>query len=69
MIIDNMADNFKLQNEHGLHIKNFEGDENDIELYELVDDLKEIVVNEIEDVRVALPNIREKMIQRYESDL
>lgn len=40
IIIDNVADNFDLQRENGLHIKNFLGDENDNELGFLLDDLK-----------------------------
>lgn len=49
---------------NGLNIKNFEGDENDIELIELTEDLKNIVRLEV-DVRDALPKIREKMTARY----
>lgn len=64
LIIDNVADNFKLQQDHGLNIKNFEGDENDVELLELAEDLKNIVRMEV-DVRDALPKIREKMLMRY----
>ena len=63
LIIDNVADNFKLQKDNGLHIKNFEGDENDVEFFELAEDLKNIVKFDI-DVRDALPKIREKMIVR-----
>jgi CTD small phosphatase-like protein 2 len=39
IIIDNVADNFELQRENGLHIKNFLGDENDNELSMLTEDL------------------------------
>jgi CTD small phosphatase-like protein 2 len=63
-IIDNVAENFKLQESNGLNIKNFEGDENDKELIELTEDLKNITIN-YEDVRHALESIREKMITRY----
>ncbi len=63
LIIDNVADNFKFQPNNGIHIKNFEGDENDMEFFELSEDLKNIVRFDI-DVRDALPKIREKMIIR-----
>jgi hypothetical protein len=53
-----------LQHNHGLNIKNFEGDENDLELFELTEDLKNIVRMEV-DVRDALPKVREKMLARY----
>ena len=65
-IIDNVADNFQLQIENGLNIKNFEGDENDVELQELAEDLKLIVTLGVEDVRDVLGKIREKMVMRYE---
>lgn len=64
IIIDNLADNYKLQIEHGLNIKNFEGDENDVELYELLGDLKAIVEMKVENVKTVLPKIREKMHTR-----
>ncbi len=65
IIIDNVAENFRLQKDNGLNIKNFEGDENDNELIELMDDLKYIVVNKLNDVRKHLISIREKMNMRY----
>jgi hypothetical protein len=61
---------------NGLHIKNFEGDENDDEFNELKQDLigmdlisyifLDLVVNKVPDVRMALDPIRQKMKQRYE---
>ncbi len=68
LIIDNVADNYKLQDLNGLNIKNFEGDENDSELAELTDDLKRIVIDQV-DVRHALPRIRDKMMIRYKSPI
>lgn len=61
IIIDNVAENYKLQKENGINIKNFEGDENDSELYELLPDLKNLVNINIKDVRDILPEIIEKM--------
>ena len=63
-----------LQPNNGLHIKNFEGDENDEEFALLKDDLKsiilynilDIVMNKYEDTRIVLEPIREKMRLRYE---
>ena len=65
IIIDNVAENFRLQKENGLNIKNFEGDENDNELIELMEDLKYIVKNKLDDVRTHLISIRQKMNNRY----
>ena len=53
-----------MHNEHGLHIINFEGDEDDQELYFLLEDLKSIVLKQIENVTFILPFIREKMLKR-----
>ncbi len=61
-----MADNFKLQVDNGIHIKNFEGDENDVEFFEIAEDLKNIVKFDL-DVRDAIPKIREKMIIRNDN--
>lgn len=63
-----MADNFKLQVDNGIHIKNFEGDENDVEFFEIADDLKNIVKFDL-DVRDAIPKIREKMIIRNSDNI
>jgi CTD small phosphatase-like protein 2 len=43
IIIDNVEDNFQLQKDNGLHIKNFYGEEDDCELNELMQDLISIV--------------------------
>ena len=40
IIIDNVKENYQLQPTNGLHIKNFEGDENDNEFNELKEELK-----------------------------
>ena len=64
IIIDNVAENFKLQKENGINIKNFEGDEDDTELLDLIPDLKFLVENKIDDVRKILPEIIQKMNER-----
>ena len=66
IIIDNVAENYKLQKENGINIKNFEGDEDDTELYDLIPDLKQLVDNKVGDVRSVLPHIIEKMDKRNE---
>lgn len=63
LIIDNVAENYQLQKTNGLNIKNFEGDENDNELIELSEDLKRIVIEEMEVFNI-LPSIQEKMCCR-----
>ncbi len=64
IIIDNVAENFRLQKDNGLNIKNFEGDENDNELNELIDDLKYLVLLKVDDVRKHMATIQDKMDKR-----
>lgn len=64
LIIDNVSENYKLQKQNGINIRNFEGDEEDTELLDLMQDLKDLVINKIDDVRMELPEIIEKMNYR-----
>ena len=43
IIIDNVKDNFQLQQENGLHIKDFYDDVNDTELIEILPHLISII--------------------------
>lgn len=69
IIIDNVAENYKLQKENGINIKNFEGDEEDTELLDLIPDLIDIVINKVEDIRNKLPEVISKMNQRNKARL
>jgi len=69
LIIDNVAENYKLQKENGINIKNFEGDEDDTELLDLIKDLKDLVINKISDVRKKIPEIIEKMNNRNKAKM
>ena len=53
IIIDNLAENFQLQPENGIHIQSFYGDKTDTELQKLVPILKHIA-NSGSDVRPFL---------------
>lgn len=48
IIVDNVGDNFQLQKDHGIQIKNFEGSEDDVELQLLGYELKRIAVNNLD---------------------
>ena len=54
IIIDNMAENFKLQPENGIYILSWYGESDDRALYDLTPLLKEIVKKKFGDVRSAL---------------
>ena len=69
IIIDNVAENYRLQKENGINIKNFEGDEDDTELIDLINDLKNIVENNVDDIRKGLPEIILKMNLRNKNNL
>ena len=65
VIVDNIKENFQRQPENGLHIIDFEGDENDQELIYLLEDLLQLFSKPGIDVRNYLNPIREKMEKRY----
>lgn len=59
IIIDNIVDNFQLQPENGIFINTWEGDMNDSTLFQLAPVLKQIVLQKILDVRIALRHYRD----------
>ena len=64
IIIDNCADNYKLQENNGLPISSWIGDINDTQLKDLVPLLKKIVVNKIDDVRIIVKKIKKQIKYR-----
>ena len=64
LIVDNCADNFSLQPNNGLKIKDFEGDPEDNELEFLKEDLIEMIQKKPKDVRDCLEEIQKKMDRR-----
>ena len=62
LIVDNIPENFQLQKENGVHIKNFEGCEEDIELQILGFELKRIAVNKLDLIK-ELPYLRSQLNQ------
>ena len=67
LIVDNNKDNFSLQQENGLHICSFVGDQNDDELYHLSQDLMKIIESQKKDIRPVIKEISDIMKKRYES--
>ena len=70
-IVDNNKKNFELQNENGIEIKDFLGDENDNELNFLMEEFKKIIEIDkkeaIEDIRPFIMNINNNMQKRYKN--
>jgi TFIIF-interacting CTD phosphatase-like protein len=62
IIIDNVYENFQLQSENGILIRSWFEDPNDVALYELGPLLRDIATKKVKDVRVALKDIRDKML-------
>ena len=60
-IIDNDKNNFKLQNDNGIEIKEFLGEQDDNELDLLGDLLMSIIDSNLEDIRPVIKDIRNKM--------
>lgn len=46
-----------MHRDNGINIKNFEGDEDDTELTDLINDLRYLVINKVDDVRKYLPDV------------
>jgi len=66
LIIDNVKDNFQLQKENGLHIKDFYDDVNDTELVDIQEELIRISQKGVEDIRMLVGPLRERMVQSRE---
>jgi CTD small phosphatase-like protein 2 len=59
VIVDNIADNFRLQMENGIYIKSWFNDMEDTALSELCPLLLELAKKRVPDVRVALQTYRD----------
>lgn len=60
IIVDNIAENFDVTTpDNGIHIKNFEGEFDDDELYKLKDFLLKIAQKREDDVRTIIKRYRE----------
>ncbi len=64
IIIDNIAENFKLQPYNGLEIKTWNDDIKDTNLLDLTNILKDIYTLRIQDVRILIKKIKEEINQR-----
>ena len=64
IIIDNVADNFRLQSSNGLYVKSWFDDMEDTYLSEILHLLKEIAIAKVPDVRVALQNYRDQVLRQ-----
>lgn len=65
IIIDNVWENFTLQSRNGIYIKTWEKDDKDTCLIDLLDILKEIVRENVPDVRDCLLKVRDIMTRCY----
>jgi TFIIF-interacting CTD phosphatase-like protein len=67
LIVDNVEANFKLQPDNGIHIKNFEGEEEDEELFYLKRELLQLVDKSPDDIRDYISKIRLRMNCRIQN--
>ena len=67
IIIDNLKENFMLQPDNGLYIKTWTTDVNDTQFIDLLNILKNIAINNVNDVRPIIQKINEKI--NYNGDL
>jgi len=64
IIVDNVPENFQLQADNGIFITSWFNDVNDTALNELMPILKEIVLKNVDDVRMALRRLRDQMVDQ-----
>jgi CTD small phosphatase-like protein 2 len=70
IIIDNMPQNYKLQKDNGIFIKNFYGeDKNDSALLDLIPILKEVARNDKNDVRNELKKMKNEIFTKITTNL
>ncbi|CAD8080056.1 unnamed protein product [Paramecium sonneborni] len=69
IIVDNMPENFQLQPENGIYILSWTGDQNDRALKDLMPLLEQIAQKKCQDVRDALNQFREQMIQKVQQGI
>ena len=67
IIIDNLKENFMLQPDNGLYIKTWTSDVNDTQFIDLLNILKNIAINNVNDVRPIIKKINERI--NYNGDL
>jgi len=61
IIVDNLAENFILQKDNGIFIETWLEDTSDTQLRDMIPLLKQLVVNNVKDVRVSLRSFRDQM--------
>ncbi|CAD8095006.1 unnamed protein product [Paramecium sonneborni] len=69
IIVDNMPENFQLQPENGIYIQSWFGDVKDRALKDLQPLLEQIVIKKCKDIRIALNQFREQMIEKVQQGI
>ncbi|KAM3129455.1 hypothetical protein pb186bvf_018447 [Paramecium bursaria] len=69
IIIDNLAENFQFQSDNGIFIQSWYGEPDDRALYQLAPILRQIVQKKYKDVRQALRQLRDKMLENIENGI
>lgn len=67
IIVDNIAENFKLQNQNGLNIKTWTGEVNDKELLYLKEILSNIFKNKSENILPFIKTVKEHFVRNSNS--
>lgn len=68
IIIDNIAENFKMQPNNGLFIKTWNDDMKDNQLNDLAKILKEIKVHNVPDVRNVIKKIKDEVSKKVKKN-
>lgn len=69
MIIDNLPENFKLQQNNGFFIKTWNEDMKDTQLYDFTKLLKDLYLLKVPDVRNVLKKMKEEVNRRLKKNV
>ncbi|CAD8083811.1 unnamed protein product [Paramecium sonneborni] len=69
IIVDNMPENFQMQPENGIYIQSWTGEQKDRALKDLMHLLEQIAIKKCKDVREALNQFREQMLEKVQQGI
>ncbi len=68
IIVDNLPENFKLQQNNGLFIKTWNDDMKDTQLMDFAKILRDLVIMRVPDVRIVLKKLKEEVSRRLKKN-
>lgn len=69
IIIDNLPENFKLQQNNGLFIKTWNDDMKDTHLFDFAKILKDLITYRVNDVRLVIKKLKDEVAKRLKKNI